>query len=214
MKVTADAVLFGAIVDVESSHRILDIGAGTGLLSLMAAQRSTAFIDAVEMDQEAISQCQENFSQSLWSDRLNAIHSSIQSYAAESYDTIICNPPFFENSLKAPDQQRSQARHTDSLSFEELARDIKRLMIPEGKAWLLLPVIESESFLRQAKHHNLKLSRCISIRTSPARAAHRNILVLDLVSEECQEEEIFLFKEGQQYSELSYQFLQPYYLAL
>ncbi|MET4758482.1 tRNA1(Val) (adenine(37)-N6)-methyltransferase [Endozoicomonas sp. NE40] len=130
MKVTMDACLFGALVDVEESQRILDIGTGTGLLSLMAAQRSSAHIDAVELDDDAARQARQNVAQSPWSDRITVTQSAIQQFfgAPDGYDTIICNPPFFENSLKAANDKRTMARHTESLSFSDLVQATSRLL--------------------------------------------------------------------------------------
>ncbi len=214
MKVTADASLFGAIVDVESSERILDIGAGTGLLSLMAAQRSKAIIDAIELDRSASEQCRQNFKESPWSERLRVIHSAIQSYEAEPYDTIICNPPFFENSLKAPDEQRSLARHTDSLTFDELSRDIKRLLSPTGQAWVLLPIRETSSFLQNAERHNLHIIQLISLQSTVNRPAHRNFIVLGSHAKACVESSVIVFEDKPVYSQKAQQLLSSYYLAL
>ncbi|AMO57242.1 hypothetical protein GZ77_16430 [Endozoicomonas montiporae] len=181
MKVTLDACFFGALVEVSDSQRILDIGAGTGLLSLMAAQRSSARIDAIELDREAAGQAKENVTQSPWTDQIKVIQSSIQTFSGlpEGYDTIICNPPFFENALKAPDRQRNMARHTCSLSFDELAQSLDRHLARSGSAWVLLPTRSTPSFLNAvANCPDLKHSRTIAIRSKPNRQEHRHILTI------------------------------------
>ena len=181
MKVTLDACLFGASIEVADSKRILDIGTGTGLLSLMAAQRCNAKIDAIELNENAVKQAKENFRQSLWHERLNVIHSAIQDLpvSAEQYDTIICNPPFFHNALKAPDAQRNMARHTCSLSFEDLAKAIDRQLTTSGNAWLLLPTVSTPLFLEAIKPYpDLKLRKQIAVRSKPGREDHRHFLTI------------------------------------
>lgn len=215
MKVTSDACLLGARVEVEESQRILDIGAGTGLLSLMAAQRSKATISAIELDQQAARQTQENFSASPWAERLSVFQQSIQSFQDEPYDTIICNPPFFQDALKAPDQQRSMARHTDTLSFADLSDAIDRLMSLQGKAWILLPVDSSEQLLKTIDQSEaLFLQRKISIRPSSKHDDHRHILVLGRDCQKVIEEAITIYSQPPEYSEQMQQLLKPYYLFL
>jgi tRNA1Val (adenine37-N6)-methyltransferase len=119
MKVTTDACIQGAWTPVQKDEvRILDIGAGTGLLSLMLAQKApNAIVDAVELNEQAATQAGQNFAGSPWADRLNVICSDIQGYrATHKYDLIISNPPFFNNSLKGPEASRNNARHTTALT--------------------------------------------------------------------------------------------------
>ena len=180
MKVSLDACIFGALIDVSKSQRILDIGTGTGLLSLMVAQRCGATIDAVELDEKAAQQARDNFQQSPWADRLNLIHSAVQQYdAPELYDTFICNPPFFEHSLTSPDAARSLARHTDSLTFKELASAIQTHLAEGGQAWILLSTASSEAFLKEVHQTNrLQPVSVISLRPNRQRPDHRNIHVV------------------------------------
>ncbi len=216
MKITTDACLLGARAEVEHSHFILDIGAGTGLLSLMAAQRSDAVIDAVEMDDQAALQATENFKASPWSTQITLHHSSIQSFMPEKrYDCILCNPPFFENAFKAPCSKRSLARHTDSLSFMELATNIDRLLSDEGKAWILLPVDSSSLLLKEIKQvTELKLEQTITVRSSETHKDHRHILVLGYCNSESFHEQITIYSEHPFYTSATTELLKPYYLKL
>ena len=214
MKVTADAVLFGALTEVESARRVLDIGAGTGLLSLMAAQRTQAAIDAVELDSDAARQCHINFHNSPWSEQLSLSEGAIQTFIGKPYDTIICNPPFFDRSLKAPDHQRNMARHTDSLSFSDLAHSIKRLLAEEGRAWLILPVHESSLFIAEAGQKGLFPERIIALSSQEGKKAHRHILVLGAHKQEIKRESIALFSAPGSYSQESLQLLKAFYRFL
>ena len=216
MKITTDACILGARAEVENTQSILDIGAGTGLLSLMAAQRSHATIDTVELDDQAATQALENFTASPWSSRLALHHCSIQSFMPEKrYDCILSNPPFFENAFKAPCDKRSLARHTDSLSFLELAINIDRLMSEDGKAWILLPVESSPLFL-EAIHQatQLKLKRTIAVRSSAHHTDHRHILVLGRPDSEHFREQITIYDQHPEYTPETIGFLKPYYLKL
>ncbi len=142
MKIGTDGCLLGAWANIENTTSILDIGTGSGVIALMLAQRSNATIDAVEIDNDAYQQALKNISESPWKNRTNVIHSSIQEYVkscTKKYDLIVSCPPYFLNSLKAPDKKRRLARHTDSLSFEELISGALRLLKPEGKFCTIIP---------------------------------------------------------------------------
>ena len=117
MKVGTDGVLLGAWTNLSQSRRILDIGTGTGLIALMMAQRVPEVpITAIDIDAEAVNQANENFSASPWNNRLEAVLQDVCTYTEKnSFDTIVSNPPYFINSLKCPDNQRTTARHTDTL---------------------------------------------------------------------------------------------------
>lgn len=147
MKVGTDGVLLGAWACVEHCHHILDMGTGTGLVALMAAQRSSADIVAIDLDADAVAQATENVASSPWSNRIQVLEADARELANSTpliasyqlFDAILCNPPFFENSLKCPDSARTMARHTDTLSFDELARSASRLLAPDGELSVVIP---------------------------------------------------------------------------
>lgn len=148
MKVGTDGVLLGAWARIARSRHILDIGTGTGLVALMAAQRSKADIVAIDLDAEAVVQAAENVAASPWAERIQVFEADARELANSEFiasnpellfDAILCNPPFFENSLKSPDAARSMARHTDTLSFDELACNAAHLLAPKGELSVVIP---------------------------------------------------------------------------
>lgn len=154
MKICTDSLLFGAMAPVKQGDRVLDIGAGTGVLSLMAAQLGAAKVTAVELVQEAYQEACVNFSDSPWADRFEAVHCDIQGFAGSGrqYDLVICNPPFFENHYQASDTHRNMARHNDQLSFADLINSADELLAKTGLFYLLLPVHAVERFVGDARY--------------------------------------------------------------
>lgn len=146
MKVCTDACAFGAWADISHANQILDIGTGTGLLSLMAAQRNPyAIIDAVEIDQGTARQAEENFQNSPFSNRISVFNLPIQYFTPDyRYDAILINPPFYQNDLRSPDPKINQAHHAASLTFDELFASITRLLKNDGLWHILLPLEESK----------------------------------------------------------------------
>ena len=157
MKVGTDAVLLGAWVEVKPSDWVLDIGTGCGILPLMLAQKGIAKVHAVDLDEPSVYEASANFDASQWRDRLFAFHADIRQFTMQcAYDLIISNPPFFINSFKCDADRRNQARHTDSsLTFPELAGAVRRLLKPDGRFAVVLPVRESHDFIPAAAQCNL-----------------------------------------------------------
>ena len=222
MKVTTDACLFGALLGQSSSLRpvrqVLDIGAGTGLLSLMVAQNSSATITAVELDKQAAQQASNNFTNSPWASRLHLVHSAIQDFTCDQrFDRIITNPPFFQQAFKGNDTRRNLARHTDTLTFTDLACAIAQHLQDNGEAWVLLPVTSAALFVRAASQQTLTVVRQIGLRSSPSHPIHRYILVLrhqQPIAEAQREELLTIYRQHPHYSAQTRQLMAPYYLAL
>ncbi len=153
MKVGTDGVLLGAWADCDNAKRILDIGTGTGLIALMMAQRSQAQIDAIEIDEHASEQAIENVNRSPWASRVNVINKSLQDYSKvenKAYDLIVSNPPYFQNSMFAPDKKRTDARHNSNLELEDLLKGAKKLLSNDGKLSIILPYLEGNMFILKA----------------------------------------------------------------
>ena len=160
MKVGTDGVLLGAWAACDGAKRILDIGTGTGVISLMLAQRNIeAEIQAVEIDEIATKRARSNFDLSPWAERLEVECCAVQEFSSdEKFDLIISNPPYFVDSLLPPDAKRSTARHTHDLSFEELDKAVCRLLADEGLFALILPTTEFEKYLTITQLHLVR--RC------------------------------------------------------
>jgi len=180
MKVGTDSVLLGAWARLENSLSILDIGTGCGLLSLMAAQRSEAQITAIDIDPVATETARANFMISPWADRIEARCVSLQDFVKgqkeTDFDHIVSNPPFFINSLKAPDPERSNTRHNDLLPFEDLAFASARLLAPGGRLSLVLPVTESAVFIDISSKFGLFLTRKLTVIPKAGKEANRLLL--------------------------------------
>lgn len=181
MKVGTDGVLLGAWTPIDNNpYSILDIGAGTGLLSLMLAQRTNAEqIDGVEIDDSAHEQAVENFENSPWADRLFCYHSDLESFAHEiddEYDLIISNPPFYSENYKTPNAQRDQARFQDSLPFELLIEVADYFLSEKGIFSIIIPIKEESNFIQLASEYNLYPLRVTRVRGNEQAELKRSLI--------------------------------------
>ncbi|HQW69144.1 MAG TPA: methyltransferase [Flavobacterium sp.] len=175
MKIGTDAVLLGAWCPIDNNpFSVLDIGAGTGILSLMLAQRSHAEqIDALEIDEDAYEQCVENFEASPWSDRLFCFHAGLDEFIDEpedEYDIIISNPPFYSEDYKTDNSQRDLARFQDAMPFEELIEATNLLLSENGIFAVIIPFKEEERFIdlcAEVELFPVKVTRVKGSHTTP-----------------------------------------------
>lgn len=215
MKVCTDSCVLGAYAEVGMGGRLLDIGTGTGLLALMAAQRNpTARIDAVEIDEAAFQQAVENVADSPFSARVQVVNSRIQTYTAEQYDRILSNPPFYTNHLRSPDSVVNRALHNDELPFEELIESVTNLLKPDGQFWVLLPPFEMERLSTIAKKTGLHPYRQLNLRHHDQKPVFRSITGFGFGGfDSLKMDELAIFQpDGKTYSESFRQLLQPFYL--
>jgi len=181
MKIGTDGVLLGAWVSLENNpESVLDIGAGTGVISLQLAQRSFAeTIEAIEIDEEAFEQCVTNFEASPWGDRLFCFHASAQEFASEveeEYDLIISNPPFYSDDYKSDNKARNTARFTDTLPFRDLAIFAFQFLSEKGIFALILPRKEEENFIALASEVGLFPKRICRVRGTATSELKRSLL--------------------------------------
>ncbi len=180
MKVGTDAVLLGAWVIPNGSKRILDIGTGTGIISLMLAQKSNASIVAIDIDKDSTEQAKVNVEESAFRGQVEVKHLSFQELAGTSHDKfnlIVTNPPYFIDSLKSSGDSRNIARHNDLLSFEDLLSGVKKLLDEKGKFCLILPKNEAIKFREMAQAKGLYLSKLLRVRTTLEKDSEKRHLM-------------------------------------
>ena len=222
MKVSTDACLLGAAADMTHATRLLDIGTGTGLLALMAAQRHpTVQVEAVEIDAAAAAQAAANAAASPWGGRIAVRAMSLATFAATKpapFSHIICNPPFFRQSLRSPDAARSTARHeaADSLSFAALATFAADFLLPSGLLTVLLPPVEMRAFELVANTAGLQAATRQVVRHRPGSKVLRHITGFRHNGAVVQETEmtIRIMANDAEYSPAFRALLSGFYLAL
>ena len=216
MKVGTDGVLLGAWTDLSHSRRILDIGTGTGLIALMLAQRCMdARITAIDLDSAAVEQAQENIQASPWKDRIEALQQDICTYPPNgTFDTIVSNPPYFIDSLKCPDGQRSTARHTDTLDADRLIGKVSELLTSDGRFSIILPAEQTEDLIRVAGEKGLHPSRQTWVITRPGLSPKRILMEFRKIPVTLQPDELVIELERHVYSEEYIALTQEFYLKM
>lgn len=225
MKVTTDGCLFGAWCAEELSRmgitekksapvRALDIGAGTGLLSLMVAQKNTLSIKAVEIDAGAATQATENAATSPFRGQIEVVQSDVLQFGTQGYDVIFSNPPFYENELKSGNKAKDTAHHSHQLTWAELFAAINRLLAPDGIFFLLLPYKRAGELEDYLKKENLFIHTLVRVKQSTSHAPFRLMVQGSRIASPLREEELAIRDERQQYTPAFVDLLKDYYLYL
>jgi tRNA1Val (adenine37-N6)-methyltransferase len=215
MKVSTDACIQGAWTPLAPHvQRVLDIGAGTGLLSLMLAQRNDAItIEALEIDAQAAQQAATNFIESPWAERLSLTQTDAKSFIAlEKYDLIICNPPFFSNSLLGPHAARNVARHNLLFTLEDLVIVIKTSLNENGAASVLLPAMAQIGFEKLLMQYEFSITQKLLIYPSTQKPANRVVTIFQKEKKPMLQENLYIRDAENVYSKAFQQLMQPYYL--
>ncbi|MEY4541284.1 MAG: hypothetical protein RLZZ306_3041 [Bacteroidota bacterium] len=213
MKVTTDACILGAYSDLKKATTILDIGTGTGLLSLMLAQRSEAKIDAIEIDECAYNQAVINVNESIFKDKIKIHNTPIQKFETTNfYDVIISNPPFFQNHLKSQTTSRSNSLHTDTLSFDDLLDAVLRLLTLNGTFVVLLPAYESSVFEQLSTPKELYPQKKLTIHHRKGSKILRIITTFGRLKQEIINEELIIKNPDEGYTPDFQELLKDYYL--
>lgn len=215
-KVGTDGCLLAAWVDIEHTERVLDIGTGTGVIALMMAQRTTAKVDALEIDLDSAKQAQQNVQSGPWAERMQVIHTSIQDFKLDGarYDHMVCNPPFFKSSTLSGDDRKDQARHETALTLEALFHHAKRLATDRAKFSMVLPTERWKDALEASKMAGWVLSRSLRIRPTVQKEANRILATWSTTRDELEEKEAVLYDEKRVYTPYFQSLLSPFYLHL
>lgn len=166
MKIGTDAILLARWVEVTANDDVLDIGTGCGLIPLMLAQKGIKSADAVEIDKDSCEEAAQNFSNSAWKSQLSAINEDVKAYAAhceKKYDLIVSNPPFYFGDNIPEKAKKGLARHTNTLGYNDLLASVKKLLKPDGRFALVLPALESKTFLKEAENQGFFLQKEMKI---------------------------------------------------
>lgn len=218
MKVGTDSLLLGVWISTEKANRILDIGTGCGILSLLMAARSNALIDAIELDENSFEETKQNFNTSPFSNRLLPIYQDFRLYAQQydkKYDLIISNPPFFINDMRPIEKVRSNARHGDQLNYEELCAGVVKLLDTNGRFCLVLPYEESKVFITTAIRFNLHLNKQMLV--FPKRGLQPNRVNLEFATEKDNSfinEKFVIREENNQFTEQYISYFKNYLIGL
>ncbi len=218
LKVGTDAFLIGTICKAKQPKSILDIGVGTGIISLILAQRfSNAQIQGIDIDEGSIKDATTNFSQSKWSENLSATKVSLQNFSKickQEFDLIVSNPPFFENSVLPKDKKLISAKHTTELNAEDLFKYSVDFMHNESQMFIIIPASEKISYISQAINSGLFLTDEISIKPLPSKDANRIILGFSKMSKSVQKETICVRNENHEYSTKYVDLTKDFYINL
>ena len=220
MKVGTDGVLLGAWTPlINNPFNILDIGAGTGLIALILAQRSNAEqIDAIEIDEDAYEQCVENFENSNWGDRLFCYHAAFDEFVEEMqeerYDFIISNPPFYTSQYKSDNEQRDLARFEDALPFKELIEGTSILLSENGIFSTIIPFQEEKNFISIAAHFNLFPFKLTRVKGTSASEIKRSLIAFSKNETQLITDELVIETSRHQYTEEYKMLTSEFYLKL
>ena len=228
MKVNTDGVLLGAAMTIcPSDRRALDIGTGTGTIALMAAQRLSDMtveqqksddpcveVHAIDIDEPSATEAAANFANSPWTDSLTVYHTSLDDFAPSvEYDLIFSNPPYFEDSLTAPDQRKSTARHTsDGLSYRDIFEFATKHLASQGRVSFVLPADQEDNLCRYARMCGFHLFRILRIRTVPRKSPSRIIAEFSRQRTTQPEDSILTIQNEGQYTQEYLSLTKDFYL--
>ena len=222
MKIGTDGVLLGAWTPIiNNPYNILDIGAGTGIISLMLAQRSfSEQIDAIEIEENAYEECVDNFENSPWADRLYCYHAGLDEFVAEieeieeKYDIIVSNPPFYSEDYKTDNASRDLARFTDALPFDELIEAAYLLLSENGIFAVIIPFKEEEKFIALAKDFELHPFKITRVKGTPTTEIKRSLLAFTRIEQTPIIDELVIETARHQYTPEYIELTKDFYLKM
>ena len=202
MKVGTDGVLLGAWAEAGNPQQILDIGTGTGLIALMLAQRNPrSQVTAIEIDEAAAAQAEENIARSPWANRIEVICNDFSLFQTDNkYNLIVSNPPYFVDALNCPDKQRNMARHTCELNYELLFRNSAHFLEDQGRVCIIIPTEAEKLVIDTAWKYKLYPLRRLHVFTKPGKPSRRVLISFSHEEHECIEETLCIEVEHHQFT--------------
>lgn len=216
MKVGTDGVLLGAWCGVDSVHRVLDVGTGSGLIAIQIAQRNEkAQIVGVEIEPHAAEQARENASCSPWGDRICIVCSDFRNYSTlHQFDLIVSNPPYFVDALRSPDTQRRLARHTEELNYDLLFRHSRELLAPDGRIAVIIPAEVEKMVIDSAWENKFYPFRRTRVYTKPSKPFRRILFEFSEKEGICQDSDLCIESDEGGYSEAYKDLTHDFYLKM
>ena len=214
MKVGTDGVLLGCWISCEKANNILDIGCGTGLITLMLGQRSlNSNVIGIEIDKIASQEAQLNSSNSDWEERIEIKHTSLQQFTPQlNFDLIVSNPPFFPQNKSQ--QSRDIARHANTLSFEELIGNAAKLLAEKGIFSVVIPKNSEEYFCKIAAVHNLYCNRVCYIKGNETSQVKRVMMEFSFIKTTVLTEHLTIETSRHNYTDKYIQLCNGFYLKM
>ena len=228
MKVTTDACLFGGWIADFCQRKwagaglghVLDVGTGTGLLSLMLAQKTEAMIEAIEIDRDAAMQAKENIESSVWKRKIKVIHADVKKFRFErQFDLVISNPPFYEHDLKSPLPAKNRAMHDTALTLQDLARIVGIHLVDWGYFAVLLPSHRMEHFHDMAGKNRLTIKETVLVKPTPKHQVTRALMLFQKAGAGTENyqpvtKELLIKEVHHSYTDDFVYYLKDYYLSL
>lgn len=218
MKVCTDSCLFGAYIQPTRNGNILDIGTGTGLLALMLAQRYDSLITAVEIEAESAEEARQNITASKFKDNITVLTGDIRDGKIfpedQKFDTIVCNPPFYEQQYRSENERRNVAMHASALGYSDLAIVSERVLHPQGEAFFLIPANMFDTFILVFNTQNLHLQQVCFIKNFTHSEPFRAIVKLGFEHRVVKRDSLTIYEKPNQYTPKAITLLNPYYLYL
>ncbi len=218
MKIGTDAVLLGIWTEVKGANRVLEVGAGSGVISLLLASRNAeSKIDAVEIDEDSCVEAGENFANSPFAERLRVLKDDFNAFVAVNktkYDLIVSNPPFFVNDMKSTDPKKKLARHTGTLSYEQLVRGVVEILNEKGKFSLVLPYSQRRNFLNICTRNGLWLQKELLIFPKPCKEPNRVNMQLGFEKKSLISEKFIIRNEDGSFTQMYLKTVGDYYISV
>jgi tRNA1Val (adenine37-N6)-methyltransferase len=217
MKVSTDSCLFGAwVASIQKNPKnVLDIGGGTGLLTLMVAQKTNSFFDCVEIESECFEQLKANITVSNWKNQCAIFNEDIRNFKpTKKYDLIISNPPFYENQLNSTSDKINLARHHSGLLLADLFDVVERLLTEDGKFFILLPAIRRSECIEKASLLNFFPEYIVDVKQTNKHPIFRSMFCFTKISRQTTVNQIVIKEGDGNYSDVFVSLLKDYYFSL